>query len=286
MAFLSEMESGTGFLPPEAAARRGADLAASYNAAKPFPHIIIDNFLPEDILEMCLAQLPSKTGRSGIQFDREQERFKTHFMPDDLSSDLRGLFYAFNSRPFIRVLENITGIKGLIPDPFFLGAGIHETTQGGYLAIHADFNHHKPMNVERRINVLIYLNRDWDVKYGGALELWNREMTKKEREIVPLFNRCVIFNTDSNSFHGNPEPVNHPTGESRKSIALYYYTATWDASKREHTTQFKVRSGTADKIDWRVRSRELALDFMPPILHRALRRAVGGKSMADGPVDR
>lgn len=280
MAFLSEMENGTGFLPPEVTAKRGSDLAAGYNSATPFPHIVIDDFLPESVLEMCLDQLPSKTGRSGVRFDREQERFKTHYMPDDLSDDLRGLFYAFNSRPFIRVLENITGIKGLIPDPFFLGAGIHETTQGGHLSIHADFNHHKPMNLERRINVLIYLNRDWKLEYGGALELWNQEMTKKEREIEPLFNRCVIFNTDSNSYHGNPEPVNHPDGESRKSIALYYYTATWDASRRDHTTQFKVRSGTDDKADWKVRSRELMLDFVPPVLHRALRRAAGRKPAA------
>jgi hypothetical protein len=270
--FLSEMESRSGFLSPEAVARKGVELSEAYNAAFPFPHLVIDDFLPESLLEMCLEQFPSKLGQAGVQFDREQERFKSHYAPEVLAEPVRSLFYAFNSRPFIRVLENITGIKGLIPDPFFLGAGIHETTQGGHLSIHADFNHHKPMNLERRINVLIYLNKDWELEFGGPLELWDREMTRSEKVIVPVFNRCVIFNTDSGNYHGNPVPVNHPSGQSRKSIALYYYTATWTGDKREHTTQFKVRAGSGDKVDWRVKSRELIADFTPPILHRALKQ--------------
>jgi hypothetical protein len=136
------------------------------------------------------------------------------------------------------------------------------------------------MNLERRVNVLIYLNKDWREEYGGSFELWDDEMTRCVRSIVPLFNRCVLFNTTSKSMHGNPQLINHPDAMPRRSIALYYYTSTWDKGMREATTQFKVRPNSADKIDWQVKVRELARDLAPPLLTRTFNRlkkqAVGG----------
>src|SRR5512141_1995020 len=138
MPFLAEADTKLGFFAPDAVDKRGADLSADYKAAKPFPHIVIDDFLPPELLEACIKHLEAAAGKDGVRFDREHERFKSQFNPDLLSQDLRALFYSFNSRPFIKVLENITGIKGLIPDPFFLGAGFHETATGGHLSVHAD----------------------------------------------------------------------------------------------------------------------------------------------------
>lgn len=271
-AFLNEMDPDTGFIPVEAIMEKGKDLQAGYNAATPFPHIVIDDFLPSGLLEHCLREFPTEISEGTKVFNRDQERLKLNFNPEELAPRMRTMFYAFNSWPFIRVLENITGIKGLIPDPYYLGAGFHEIQRGGHLSIHADFNHHKPMDVERRINVLIYLNKDWKPEYGGQLELWDRGMTACARNVDPIFNRCVIFNTDSDSYHGNPTPVNHPDGVSRKSIALYYYTSTWSRSKRDHTTQFKVRAGTEDRTDWKVGASELAADLMPPVLYRLIKK--------------
>jgi Rps23 Pro-64 3,4-dihydroxylase Tpa1-like proline 4-hydroxylase len=265
------MDPVTGFIPAENARSKGKDLTEQYNAAKPFPHIIIDDFLPPQILERCLTEFPAHSDGSDT-FESEQERLKTQFNPDYLSTNMRNLFYAFNSWPFIKILENITGVKGLIPDPYFLGAGFHEIKEGGHLSIHADFNHHKPMNLERRLNVLIYLNKDWKEEFGGSLELWDKSMTSKVKSTTAEFNRCVIFNTNSDSYHGNPDPVNHPERISRKSIALYYYTSTWSASKRDHTTQFRARSGTADKVDWNTALREFAIDITPPLLRRKLKK--------------
>lgn len=269
MTFLSEMDPQTGMIDAEAVRGKGADLREAYNAAQPFPHILIDDFLPPEILEMCLAEF-ERDQSDKRSFDRDQERFKSEFKPDLMSQAPRNLFYAFNSRPFISMIENITGIKGLIPDPYFLGAGFHEIKTGGHLSIHADFNHHKLMNLERRINALIYLNHDWKEEYGGTLELWENDMSACAKSFVPLFNRCVIFNTTSHSNHGNPHPINHPEGRSRKSIALYYYTATWAGEKRSHTTQFRPRQGSEDRSDWSVRTRELIDDLLPPVLRRAI----------------
>ena len=110
-------------------------------------------------------------------------------------------------------------------------------------------------------------------EYGGQLELWDTDMKGCVRSVVPEANRCVIFNTTSFSNHGNPHPVNHPEGRTRKSIALYYYTATWSDAKRSHTTQFRARPGTEDQVDWEMRVRELVADFVPPIMRRSLSKA-------------
>ena len=275
MTFLPQMDASTGLLERNAVAETGAELREKYQAGKPFPHIVIDDFLPHTIARMCsdeFALLAGRKATSATSFDRAQERAKQQYAPDTLSPPVRQLFYAFNSQPFIAVLENISGITGLIPDPYFLGGGLHEIGNGGHLSVHADFNRHKELNLERRINLLIYLNEGWQDGYGGQLELWSEDMEHCVKSIVPVFNRAVMFNTTSASNHGNPNPVNHPDGQSRKSIALYYYTATWDGSKREHTTQFRARPKSADAIDWTVKARELVADILPPVVSRNLRK--------------
>ena len=271
MAYLSLYDTSLGVFDFDAIKDKGLELREQYVSASPFPHIAIDDFLPTEILDECLREFPTRLANDSQTFDRAQERLKLSFNPDYLSSSkLRAFFYSLNSRPFIKILENVTGIQGLIPDPYYLGGGFHEIKQGGHLSVHADFNHHKLMNLERRINVLIYLNRDWREEFGGQLELWSENMTALERSYVPLFNRCVIFNTTSESYHGNPKAINHPDNIARRSIALYYYTATWTDDKRDHTTQFRVRPGSQDRKDVRIIVRETLRDFLPPIVHRNL----------------
>jgi hypothetical protein len=256
------------FCDVRAAAEVGATFHDQYNGGAPFPHICLDNFLSPDILYSVLQDLSSMPAPEASH-DRAQERLKSSYNPEELPEITRNLFRFFNSRPFLSFLSSLTGIKGLIPDPMFLGGGIHQVKNGGHLDIHADFNLHKPMKVQRRINVLIYLNEGWQPEYGGQFEIWDNDMKQCMSSFVPLFNRCVVFNTTSTSLHGNPNPVNHPHHIARRSIALYYYTATWDGTEREHTTQFKARRGTADKVDWMIKRRELINDVMPPISLRA-----------------
>lgn len=261
------------FLIDTASARKLGDKhAQAYQSAEPYHHTCIDNFLPEAVLEGVLADL-DKLPKAEQSFSRAQENLKSSFIPERLPTYTKNLFYAFNSRPFILFLEQMTGIKGLIPDPYFSGAGIHKTLNGGHLDIHADFNLHDKMMVERRLNVLIYLNRNWQKDWGGSFEVWDKQMTTKMASFVPTFNRMVCFSTGSDTFHGNPEPVNHPDGEPRQSIALYYYTATWDDTRKKHTTLFKPRPGTEDQADKRIARRELAKDILPPFLYRR----IGGK---------
>ena len=272
MAYIDIASEKFGFFNPEKMGEAGKELHSDFSNATPFPHIVIDNFCSPAILDNCLEQFPPAPDPESETFHRSQERAKTSFNPDYLENEARSFFYSLNSRPFLSFLENVTGIQGLIPDPYYLGGGFHQTNEGGHLSVHADFNWHTKLNLERRINLLIYLNKDWDDEFGGELELWDKKMTACQKSVSPLFNRCVIFRTTADSYHGHPAPVRHPRGAARRSIAMYYYTATLDGSIRKFTSQFKARPGSPDKVDWRIKRNELIQDLMPPLLYRNFRR--------------
>lgn len=258
----------------------GGRYREQYVAGEPYPHIMFDDFLEPSCLDAVLEDLGGGDPAVETNHNRAQERLKTSFNPDELPPRIRDLFRTFNAQPFVSFLEKMTGISGLISDSTFFGGGIHRVSNGGHLSVHADFNLHPSLKLERRINVLIYLNRDWEASYGGQFEIWDQSMSRKVKSFDPLFNRCVVFNTTSNSYHGNPNPVAHPLGSARQSIALYYYTATWDPSRRQHTTHFKARPGTLDQIDWRERCRETVRDLAPPLILRAGKRAIA--ALRDG----
>lgn len=253
----------------DAAIEVGRSAASDYRARSPYPYGWFDDFLPPEILDKVRDELRTLPEAEQM-FDRAQEKLKSQFVPERLPTYTREVLYALNSRPFLMFLEELTGIEGLIPDPYYTGGGIHVVANGGHLDIHADFNHHAKLNLERRINVLIYLNRDWREEWGGSFEVWNDEMTEKVASFVPLFNRMVCFNTGTTTMHGNPEPVNHPDGEPRMSIALYYYTATWDDTRKAHSTIFKPRPGTVDKQDRLEARHRVMKDVFPPVVYRKL----------------
>lgn len=263
------LDPDTLLVPTEEARSAGKSLFEAYSTKRPFPYGCYDNFLNSAILDGVLEDLSSLPPPES-NFDRAQEKFKTSYSPERLPSHTRRLLYAMNSRPVIAFLEALTGIKGLIPDPYFMGGGIHVVSNGGHLDIHADFNHHVIMNLERRINVLIYLNKDWKKEYGGSFEIWNDDMSERVESFEPIFNRMCCFNTGSRSWHGNPETVNHPDGKPRQSIALYYYTATWSDARKPHTTHFQPRPNTNDKKDWQVARQEFVRDLIPPVLYRKI----------------
>ena len=254
----------------------GRALADRYRGAFPFPHIVIDDFLDREVLRNVPNQFPSSEDKDF--FDRDQERLKFQYHPYEVSSGLiRNLFAELNSQAFLGFLEEMTGIRGLLPDPYFEGGGLHETKRGGHLGIHADFNVHGKLNVERRLNLLIYLNEDWKEEYGGQLELWDQNMKECAVRVEPIFGRAVIFNTTLDSFHGHPEPLNCPPNRTRRSIATYYYSApeTGVAALPRRTTNFQPRPGSADKSDWEVRRYHFVNDWVPPKLQRLAHRLLG-----------
>ncbi|HZI64279.1 MAG TPA: 2OG-Fe(II) oxygenase [Thermoanaerobaculia bacterium] len=201
-----------------------AALSEQYTAARPFPHIVIDGLFEDHVLNQVLAEFPRPGEIEWAAFDNPTEKKLGYRYTSPLKPHLRDFLYEMNSAPVLQFLEALTGIDGLIPDPYFGGAGPHQILPGGFLKVHADFNWHPKLRLDRRLNLLVYLNRDWKEEYGGHLELWDREVQRCEHKILPLYNRTVVFSTTDFSFHGHPEPLACPEGMSRKSVSFYYYS--------------------------------------------------------------
>ena len=207
-------------------------LSMEYRNADPFPHVVIDDFLDARVADKVLKVFPEKDSSIWLDWHKRDTIHQPKKLGIgharrlmDVSPYLQNILDAFNSYPFLSFLENLTGIRKLLPDPYFHGGGIHQILNGGRLDIHTDFNELSELDLFRRINVLFYLNKNWKSEYKGNLELWDTRMAECRKEVQPIFNRLVIFNTDKFSFHGHPKPLNTPEHITRKSLALYYYTA-------------------------------------------------------------
>ena len=203
-----------------------------YTTETPFPHIIIDNFLNDDVIEQARAYSKSlKLGacdtnrlppNKTTQYKYGYNNIKKY--PDNIKS----LFTFLSSKEFINKIEDLTGINNLIPENSALkGSGFHKIAHKGFLNLHTDFNNYDDEvagSLDRRINLLIYLNPGWENDYNGHLWLCDKTNKKTEKKVLPILNRCVIFSTTNKSIHGHPERLNVPEGVTRDSIAFYYYT--------------------------------------------------------------
>ena len=214
---------------------------ARYTTAAPFPHVVIDGFIQKAALKTVLREFVRVDGERWKSRSRETEIKLSNEDESSFGPFTWKLIHTLNSGYFLAFLEKLTGIDGLIADSHLRGGGLHEIKRGGKLNVHADFNFHRRLRLYRRLNLLLYLNRGWKEEWGGHLELWNRDMTTGCERILPIFNRAVIFNTSRYSYHGHPIPLACPDAQSRRSIALYYYTSSCPADEDEtpHTTVFQ-----------------------------------------------
>lgn len=219
--------------------------AQEYQTAEPFPHIVMDDFLPVEVAEAALRDFPSPQERYWDKMESAHELKLAFDQAERMADSHRDILYFFNSAPMLQFLERLTGIDGLIADPYFTGGGLHQIPRGGKLEVHVDFNRYQRWELDRRLNILLYMNKEWREDYGGHLQFWDRTMTTPEQRILPIFNRCAIFSTSEFSYHGHPEPLNCPEGWTRKSMAAYYYSNGRPDPERSdaHNTLFQRRPG-------------------------------------------
>jgi 2OG-Fe(II) oxygenase superfamily len=232
--------------------------STSYASAVPFPHAVFDDFLPRWVCDAVLSEFPAPRQIAWRAYEDANQKKLANENERSLGQITRHIISQLNGSTFLTFLEELTGIAGLIPDPHLRGGGLHQIERGGLLKIHADFNWYPRLKLDRRLNLLLYLNEAWSEEYGGHLELWDREMKRCERRILPVFNRCVVFSTTDDSFHGHPEPLTCPEGRTRKSLALYYYSngRPSDEVANPHSTTFRKRPADRGWLSWqRLRKR-------------------------------
>lgn len=222
-------------------ARLAVDRSASYRAADPFPHAVFDDFLDPALASALSAAFPPVDSIEWIERDNENNRRRYQHDETKLPALLREMLREMNSRQFVLFLETLTGIDNLLPDPYFVGGGVHVSARGDFLKVHADFNWHHKLQAHRRVNALLYLSEEWDDSWGGATELWPRDMSGPAVAVTPSFNRLLVFSTSEESNHGQPTPNACPDGVLRKVLNLYYYTSHRDDEQADpHFTLYKT----------------------------------------------
>jgi len=218
----------------------------NFLSAEPFPHLVVDDFISPAVVDLMVDDYQMPDDR--IKQDEQSEPFGdgtlAQFRKDWLSMEIRygiqvrRFLWELNSANFLTFLQKLTGIQGIIPDPYRAGGGLHETRTGGFLMVHADYNRQPETDLHRRLNVIIYLNKDWSSQWGGNLELWTPDMKTKVKEVEPIAGRAVIFQTGTTTYHGHPEPLQCPPDRMRKSISAFYYT-NGDSNSDPHMTIWK-----------------------------------------------
>jgi 2OG-Fe(II) oxygenase superfamily len=245
------------------------ELARQFRAGDPFPHVVLDDFLVAEPLARTARTFPSLQDPGWIHYTHFNEQ---KFGKSDrlvIPAELAAVIDELNSPRFVAFLERLAGIPALLADHGLMGGGLHQSAAGGYLNVHADFtgHPHRP-SWRRRLNLLLYLNDGWRDSYGGFLELWDAAMQRCVQRIAPIFNRAVIFRTGPDSFHGHPDPITCPPDVTRKSLALYYFTAETEPFL-VRSTEYRARPGEG------VKAVGIYLDKMAVRTFDAMKRRLG-----------
>ncbi len=219
-------------------------LAKAYGEGNPVPHLLLADFLDPKVSSAIAGEFPDANTEAWTQYKHHNENklgmAKRELFPQRLGE----LADELNSPGFIGWLSSLTGIPDLVSDASLEGGGLHQSGRGGFLNVHTDFSHHHyHKHWRRRVNLILYLNPEWQAEWGGAIELWDVGMRSCMAKYPPLLNHALIFNTNEKSLHGFPEPLDCPEGVSRKSIALYYYTIEQDSKCSPRSTDYRARPG-------------------------------------------
>lgn len=193
----------------------------------PFKYVVIDDFLSEKLANDALASFPplsdplwEHSNDQGIEV-KSRTTWKSEF---DIPENIVDVVRIANSSIFLQAMSELFDIPKLMPDPYFSGGGLNVSEKNGHLDVHVDGNYHDASGLNRRMNLLIYLNPNWEESWGGEFGIYSEDGSSLVRSVAPIFNRCVIFDSHDKSFHGLPNPINFPNDDPRRSIILYYYT--------------------------------------------------------------
>jgi hypothetical protein len=217
-----------------------SDKVNRYADAQPFPHIVLDDALTPEAFDAVDDEFPSVEDKFWKGYLHINETKYSNTQPDTWGTTLNAVAKELCSERFVDFLGTLTGIDDLMPDWTMDGGGLHQTLRGGHLNVHADFTtHHSHDDWARRVNILLYLNREWPDEWGGKLELWDKDMTACQDTVAPAGNRMLIFTTSFDSFHGHPDALTCPADVARRSMALYYFTQEENAVRR--STNYRPR---------------------------------------------
>jgi Rps23 Pro-64 3,4-dihydroxylase Tpa1-like proline 4-hydroxylase len=214
------------------------ELFTAFCSNKPIRHLVIDNFLKKDIASSIYAHFPTME-EMNTHYKGINEKKAEHSNFSSLHQSFERLHQDLSSPRLITWLQAVTGINLLETINDRLGYGLHQGADQSFLDIHIDYNLHPIKKLYRKLNLIIFFNEQWKPDWGGHLELWDADVKNCIQSILPVFNRCVIFECSNVSYHGYSK-INVPAGVTRKSCYQYYFIPLSD-NISFHDTIFKPR---------------------------------------------
>lgn len=222
-----------------------------FTNAKPFEHVAIPNFLSEAASGALVADFPEPKDKSyhWHQYDNPIEMKYALNEFDGLVAAPK-MFQLLSSPEILVKIRELTGIANLEADPHLHGAGLHAYPSGGKLDMHLDYGIHPITGKERRVNIILFLNKDWKPEYGGDLELWDAQLRSFSRVLPPKYNTAVIFRTCDFSYHGLPFPLKCPADMYRRSLAIYYVSEPRPEAVKRYKAEFfpHPKQNVCDKL--------------------------------------
>jgi hypothetical protein len=247
------------------------ELRNTYQHAVPFPHLVVDGLFSPDILDPLLAEIAAMGARQWLLVDTtSRERIRRMRSGVELGAAGAQLVGLLHSAAFLYLLSEITGVWQLLPDPYLQGAGYAEMQPGDFFNVHSDRNVAYETGLHRRLAMIIFLNKSWDPKYNGQLELWDHDATRCDVSIDPLYNRTVLFEVATPNYHGVPAPIACPVDRSRQSFIVYFHTVGTDG--KVATPHSSIFAPTFYRANLTLRS--LAREVTPPVVLKAARKLV------------
>lgn len=243
---------------------KAAELCSKFRDAQPFPHMVFNGLFSPDLLDIIYRDF-GNVGANTMKARQSDREFTFRSRSDVvLPTSAQIYFDTVNSGRFVKFLTELTGISGLITDSFVLRGGLHESREGGNFQMHLDFSKHPVTDLDNRLVLITYLNRNWQEEFGGALELWSIAEDRCITKVVPEFGRSIIFEQSAVSLHGHPTPIKTPDNRPRRSLATYYYSNGLDdrAAEIRYNTHFR---SDPDETRW-ARTMKAVKYVVPPIL--------------------
>ena len=221
-------------------------LRGEFLSAKPFNHVVIDNFFKYDVALNIAENIPGYDSEVDATYDNAIEKKRTVQNWTKFPKSVYSAMTELVSQEFTDHLRFMTGEEELVADFGLHGGGMHLHQAGDYLNVHLDYDIHPKLDMKRKLNIIIYLNPDWIADWGGNLGLWSHnEETDRPNHLVhsitPIFNRAILFDTTQNSWHGVTQGITSPRGQYRKSLALYYLVPTSDLDNKRQKALFAPR---------------------------------------------
>lgn len=188
---------------------------------EPFPHIVIHDFLKKKVAEKIFDLFPD-IDENWYEYMNPIEVKYAYDNIKELPKEIQNVFYALSTTEIINIIHEATDIDNLEADPYLHGAGLHAHPRNGRLGVHLDYEKHMYTGKERRLNIILYLSKDWKEEWNGHTELWDENVTKPIIKSPIIFNTAIIFKTNDISWHGVSDRILCPKGVFRKSLAYYY----------------------------------------------------------------